>query len=784
MTYGSINDITNQKKFQLGLMKKQEEMKALIGCIDDIVFVVDANDVFEEVYIKDDNLLFAKREDFIGKNISEILPENIQEKYFQAKEYVTQHKSPFDFNYNMEVNGELKYYMAKLTEVDYTGKFMIAVKDLTKENNARIVNEKLQESLNEASVYGRIGSFDFNVKTYELIWSDQMYEMLGMKHDISMNELFDVYMDAIHPDDFERLSSAISDTTKFGRGYEIEHRIRHANGYYIWLKCIAKVRKSLSGEVEAIRGVAIDISDAKDAETEILRKQNLLEAISLLSVKLAGEEDPDESISLMLRQIGESMRVNAVCLNQAFSMNAVNLPLKRIFEWSDGNHSYSLHDKDANMDFNLIGWSRWMDVLGNGMPVFGCIDEFPAEEQVAMREQNIQSVLTVPINISGNYWGFLMFKVSDKAREWKEDEIILLTAVANLIGTVIERKSYHKKILESEIKYRTAVETMTEGLVIADETGRHQTCNESAGRILGVPAESLIGIGPDKPDYLQLFHEDGSPLTMDDYPCMVALRTNAVVKDFMMGVKVGDADMIWVLMNACPLRSSTGTVTGALITFSDITKRLEFEHQIKASLQQKEILLTEIHHRVKNNMAIVSSLLQLQQFYSNDDKLKSVLKESQGRIRSMSLVHEILYRSGDFSNVDFGKYLNEICRLNEDVYKREGRKVECIVKFESSPVDISRAIPTGLIVNELLTNTMKYAFVGRDSGIINVDFKKQGDYYVLEVADNGVGLPENFDWENSKTMGLTLVRSLATQLKGAATLDRSSGTRVILTFPA
>jgi PAS domain S-box-containing protein len=424
-------------------------------------------------------------------------------------------------------------------------------------------------------------------------------------------------------------------------------------------------------------------------------------------------------------------------------------------------------------------------MLNAGVPVVGNVADFPGAEQAYLTDNGIKSVLVVPISLNGEWWGSLGFDECRHEREWTDDEVMLLTAVANLIGTVIERRKVHEKIAESEMRYRTAVETMTEGLIISDVNGVHRFANESAAKILDVPLEFLIGTGPELAnENMRLLHPDGSDYDFSEYPCMVTLRKQEVIYDIVMGFAFTGQPVKWISINSCPLYSGDSKdLTGVLMTFSDITERINYESQMKSNLAQKELLLTEIHHRVKNNLAIISSLLQLQQLYTQDEQIKTMLMESQGRLRSMSLVHEILYRNGDFSKVSFSKYLSEIGEYVQATFAKPEQDIMFEISTDNCELEITKAIPCGLIVNELITNAFKYAFNGRNGGIIVISMKEQGDYYVLEICDDGPGLPSGINWSESKTMGFTLVRTLSTQLKGALTVENKNGARVVLTFP-
>jgi two-component sensor histidine kinase len=220
-----------------------------------------------------------------------------------------------------------------------------------------------------------------------------------------------------------------------------------------------------------------------------------------------------------------------------------------------------------------------------------------------------------------------------------------------------------------------------------------------------------------------------------------------------------------------------------VVTFTDITDQVHQDRELKRNLAQKEVLLTEVHHRVKNNLAIVSSLLQLQQLYTLDEQMRNMLQNSQGRLRSMSLVHEILYKNGDFSRISFDSYLNEIGEYLKSTFARPQQEILFEISTDECELEITKAIPCGLIVNELVTNAFKYAFADRSEGLIVISLRRNGDYFILEICDDGPGLPDSFDWKTSKTMGFTLVRTLSDQLKGVMNIENKNGARLVFTFP-
>jgi two-component sensor histidine kinase/tRNA A-37 threonylcarbamoyl transferase component Bud32 len=204
---------------------------------------------------------------------------------------------------------------------------------------------------------------------------------------------------------------------------------------------------------------------------------------------------------------------------------------------------------------------------------------------------------------------------------------------------------------------------------------------------------------------------------------------------------------------------------------------------LKAALREKEILLKEIHHRVKNNLQIASSLLSLQAFKIEDEQLINVLNDSIKRINSMAEIHKLLYETGSFVRIPFDRYLREISSNWHDTYADKSPGITIKPGAKNIFLDIEKAIPCALIVNELLSNAFKYAFPGRQSGEIKVRLFEKDNEYTLIVSDNGVGFPKDLDIRSANSLGMTIVRNLTAQLRGDLRLDRRKGAAITLTFP-
>jgi PAS domain S-box-containing protein len=215
----------------------------------------------------------------------------------------------------------------------------------------------------------------------------------------------------------------------------------------------------------------------------------------------------------------------------------------------------------------------------------------------------------------------------------------------------------------------------------------------------------------------------------------------------------------------------------------DITLRMQAEEHLKASLHEKEVLLKEIHHRVKNNLQIISSLLNLQASSIQDPKAMALFEECQHRISSMALIHQSLYQEGDLSRIDFAAYLRTLAVDLFRAYAVNPARIALTITADALLLSLDTAVPCGLLVNELLTNSLKHAFPQGGSGQIQVELRRlTEEQIVLKVCDTGVGLPTWVDLQKTSSFGLQLVRILAAQLRATINLARHPGTTFTITF--
>lgn len=232
-----------------------------------------------------------------------------------------------------------------------------------------------------------------------------------------------------------------------------------------------------------------------------------------------------------------------------------------------------------------------------------------------------------------------------------------------------------------------------------------------------------------------------------------------------------------------------GGVTGLFGTQRDITDRKlaekvqqRSEEQVKASLREKELLLAEVHHRVKNNLAVISGLLGLQASHVKDEEAKALFYESRNRIRSMGLIHDKLYHHETLSRIEFSGYIRDLVSYISESYSAPDTEIDFQIDCSDVFIDIKNAVPCGLILNELVSNAYKHAFRGRPKGEIKISFANSGNCFRLEVSDNGIGYHPGQKLDEIPTLGLTLITSLVQQIEGEMQMKNGQGTSFIVTF--
>ena len=346
--------------------------------------------------------------------------------------------------------------------------------------------------------------------------------------------------------------------------------------------------------------------------------------------------------------------------------------------------------------------------------------------------------------------------------------------VVVILSEDIEQKDI--KLRESQEKFRSVADTAVDGIITTDTDGKIVLFNPSLKYIFGYSIDEIKGkhvtmLMPERykqkfTDKLERFKSTGNHeregKTFESY----GLKKDGTEFPFEISIAT------W---------GSKGNIFTTSI-IRDVTERKKNEKLLQNSLNEKEMLLKEIYHRVKNNLMIISSLLSLQSRYIKDEESKNIFKESQNRARSMALIHERLYQSTDLKRIDFGEYIRTLANDLYNTYVLDKSLITLNIDVDDVKLDINTSIPLGLIVNELVTNSLKHAFPNSKSGEIDIQFHTQDDKYLLEVKDNGIGFPKDINYKNTNSLGLRLINSLTEQIDAEVEFDNTSGSSFKIIF--
>ena len=344
----------------------------------------------------------------------------------------------------------------------------------------------------------------------------------------------------------------------------------------------------------------------------------------------------------------------------------------------------------------------------------------------------------------------------------------------NLLGIVMQTVDItERKRTEEELQAREAYldqlfESAQEAIVMADNKGRALRINQEFTGLFGYTQEEAVG---------KVLDELIAPKKLQKSATLITEKVTKGERTAFEAIRCRrDGQMIAVSVLASPIVIG-GKQVGTYGIYRNITERKKAEEQIKASLKEKEILLQEVHHRVKNNMQIISSLLNLQSRHVKDEESLGLFKSSQNRVKSMALIHERLYQSKDFSRIDVADYVQNLTNHLFITYGISKDAVKLKINIQDIFLDINTAIPCALIINELVSNSLKHAFPNGKKGMIKISMRPLGKREMeLVVGDNGVGMPEDANLKNTKSLGLYLVSMLAEdQLHGEIKLDKTEG---------
>jgi PAS domain S-box-containing protein len=392
-------------------------------------------------------------------------------------------------------------------------------------------------------------------------------------------------------------------------------------------------------------------------------------------------------------------------------------------------------------------------------------DEIPVIMEKLKRGQRIEHYETVRIRKDGK----------------RIDVTLTISPVQDsagrLIGaSAIARDITERKRLRMEAQFLSSiVESSEDAILTKDLNGIILSWNRGAEKIYGYTAEEMIG------NRVSMLTPPGKE---DEIPQVLErLRRGEKIEHYETLRMRKDKKVIDISLTVSPVKDHRGIVVAASAIARDITEKKQVENLIRSQLEEKNLLIQEVYHRVKNNLQLVCSLLELRLRTLDPEKTEAAFKDSIQRIRAMALLHENMYHSESLSRIDFKNYLMKLSEPLIQAYCFDHSKVDLKITGDATYMKLSAAVPLGLIFNEVLTNAFKYAFVENGNGTIHIDLREEDSFLHITISDDGVGLPENVNPLEARTFGFRIVGLLVTQLDGTLEIRRENGTVFKLTIP-
>jgi PAS domain S-box-containing protein len=413
-------------------------------------------------------------------------------------------------------------------------------------------------------------------------------------------------------------------------------------------------------------------------------------------------------------------------------------------------------------------------VLRTGAPLLAppqVFENLVRDGHVDLIGENSVDWLGVPLRAGERTIGVMVVQSYTESVRFGPRELEFLTFVSSQVAMSIERKQKEEALRELSLRQDAILTAVPNIIMEVDNDMSYVWANKAGLEFFG---DDVVG----RP---AAFYFDGDQETYEKVQPLFAGDEDTVYVESWQRRRDGQRRLLgWWCRS---LKDEQGVVRGALSAALDITERNRDEERIRVALQEKEVLIREVHHRVKNNMQVISSLFNLQAGHALDDECRAILREAQTRLRSMSLVHEKLYQSSQLSRIDFGGYIRSLAVHLIHVYRPQAGRIRLETDFEDVTLDIASAMPCGLLLNELISNALKHAFPDNREGLIRLGLARRPDGLIeIRVADDGIGFPEGLDYARAESFGFQIVTLLVRQLDGTIVLDRTNGTAFTVVF--
>lgn len=568
--------------------------------------------------------------------------------------------------------------------------------------------EEVRENLERYNIVARATSdtiYDLNLQDDIIQYNDVINEMFGYEK-TEIQNVKKWWEDNIHPDDRDHVVQKVDEALESGEErFQLEYRFKCADDSYKYILDRAFLVKDSNGSPMRIIGAMQDITKQKMAKKKEAKHRRLLEAIT-----------DNAALPIWVRnKEGKHILANREW-KKLFGLEGEKVIGKSIFDILDETSAANFHENDLKIISSHQTRTFYEQVSIDGEDRYFVTSMFPL------------------INVPG-----------------------LEEAAGGVAIDITARKEAENQLKKTEKKLREIVENSTNMFY------RHTP--EHVLTYVSPQSREFLGCEPEEAMKRWTEFVTDNPVNQKGMALTErAIQTGKTQKPFELELEKENGEIIWVEVNEAPIvkEGKTVAIVGSL---TDITKHKRAEQEITQALKEKETLLAEVHHRVKNNMAVVSGMMQLQAFKEENTELATKLLDNVARIGTMASIHEHLYQSDTFSSLKFSENLETISDKLIKTMQTE-TKVQVETNLETVELNLNQAIPCSLIVSEVITNSLKHAFAGREKGIIGLFLSQKDQQVSLRIKDNGQGLPEKFNASESDSLGIHLIDKLSMQLGG------------------
>ncbi|WP_107671011.1 PAS domain S-box protein [Cyanothece sp. BG0011] len=725
--FAMIEDISDRKAAD----EKLQQYKRIISAASDAIVLLDRHYNYQLANQSYLDLHHKTYPEVIGHSVAEILGETVFQT--KVKPYIDRTLLGIsqDFQNWFELPGLGKQFISAnfspYFEADKTiSGVVISLRNIT---HLKEIEASLQESkLKFRQLIDNVKDvlYIHDAQTYEVLYISPAFEQVwGISCETVYKNPY-AWIDCIHPDDRQRVTIAFENRMSQGQ-YNEEYRIIRPNGEMRWIWSRSYPVFDESGNIYRVAGIAEDITERKAI-------QKTLELQDVIVKNMA------EGVCLVSADTGELVYVNP--------------KFERMFGYEmgelKGQHVSIINYEDKDQKNKQVYQEIRQNILEKG--------EYTYEVYNVKKDGTGFWCRATTSYFNHPDYGKVLVAVQEDINESKQIEEALINSEQRLQYLI----SSSPVVIFSCHPYDDFPATYM---------------SDNVTNLLGYKPEDFLG---DSKFWIQRVHPDDRDRILSNLSQLFEQEFYNHEYRFLHA----DGHYRWLLVQLRLIRDKKGKPRESLGYLVDISDRKQAEEKITASLQEKEVLLREIHHRVKNNLQIICSLLNLQSRSVEDSQIKQLLEESKNRVRSMALVHEKLYRSENLASINLADYLKDLVKNIANSYKSEKNKIT--LKADIDPMitlNVNTAISCGLILNELISNAYKYAFdLGEKGEIFIQSVTNEQQDLILIVKDNGKGLPKDFNLEEVKTLGLQLVKNLTKQLRGQLIMKREKGTQIEITL--